>query len=225
VKRKKYRIVANNFKIEQVAIADLKPHAKNYRGHPEDQLTHLQQSLKQFGFYRNVVIAKDGTILAGHGVVQAAKKNDTKTIPVIRLDVAADDPLALKVLIGDNEIEHLAEQDDRMLSELLKQINDSDVDDLLGTGFDRMMLANLVMISRPESEIKDFDEAAEWVGMPEFESQRRPPFVIVNFKNEKDRLAFCKKIGFSFKKTTKSIWYPERKNEDIKSVKFEQSEK
>ena len=202
--------IAKPFRSETVAIADLRPHPRNYRGHPEDQLAHLVRSLKRFGVYRNIVAAKDGTILAGHGVVEAAKKAGLKSVPIIRLNVAPESSAAIKVLVGDNEIEHLAEQNDRLLSQLLKQVKDDDVEGLLGTGFDDMMLTNFVMVTRPESEIKDFDEAAAWVGMPEYEDVKVIK-VVVNFRNDKDRSAFAKKLGVSLTENTKSVWWPPRK--------------
>jgi ParB-like chromosome segregation protein Spo0J len=55
------------FATEQASLTDLKPHPRNYRTHSDDQLKHLIQSIKEHGFYRNVVVIKDGTILAGHG--------------------------------------------------------------------------------------------------------------------------------------------------------------
>lgn len=211
------------FSTELVNVSELHPHPRNYRKHPDDQLAHLQASLKKFGIYRNIVIAKDGTILAGHGVVQAAKKSKLAKVPVIRLNVAPDSAAAIKVLTGDNEIDHLAEVDDRLLSELLKEL--SQAGDLLGTGFDEKMLANLAMITRPESEIKDLNEAAQWLGMPEFESTGRPDFVIVSFASKKDREAFAKKIGNPKAAKVKSIWYPDRPNEDVGSLRFEQKKK
>ena len=60
--------------IESALIVDLKPHPRNYRGHPEGQVAHLEQSLRDHGIYRNVVVANDNTILAGHGVIVAAQK-------------------------------------------------------------------------------------------------------------------------------------------------------
>src|SRR4051812_4918873 len=88
------RTVKTDYSVEMVNVADLKPHPKNYHAHPEDQLTHLIESLEANGFYRNVVIAKDGTILAGHGIVQAAEKVALKQVPVIRLNVGPEDPKA-----------------------------------------------------------------------------------------------------------------------------------
>ena len=72
--------------LEVLALKDLRPHPRNYREHPEDQLAHLKQSIQKHHIYRNIVIARDGTILAGHGVVEAAKALGLETIPGCRLD-------------------------------------------------------------------------------------------------------------------------------------------
>ena len=57
--------------IETIDIEKLIPHPDNYKEHPDQQLDHIIRSIEDHGFYRNVVIAKDNTILAGHGVVLA----------------------------------------------------------------------------------------------------------------------------------------------------------
>ena len=98
--------------VETVDINDLKEHPKNYKKHPDDQLKHIISSIEEHGFYRNIVIAKDNTILAGHGVYQACKKINKKELPVIRLDIEHDSPQALKVLPSDNEIQNVADVDD-----------------------------------------------------------------------------------------------------------------
>ena len=207
--------------IEYVAVSELKPHPKNYREHPDDQLDHIVQSIKDNGHYRNVVIAKDNIILAGHGVVKASNKMGLKTIPVVRLDVPHTNKKAMKVLTGDNEIAHLGIVDDRLLSELLKEIKDSDITGLLGTGYDDAMLANLVMVSRPASEIEDFDAAAEWVGMPEYEKGEKPLQLIINFANAEDREKFAKLVGSPVTDKTKSIWFPHRDKDDESSLRLE----
>ena len=121
--------------VTQAPVDTLRPHPRNYRTHPEDQLAHIVRSLQLHGFYRNVVVARDGTILAGHGVVLAARQLGLETVPVIRLDVAPDDARALQVLTGDNEIANLGDVDDRELTELLRELATEDWDLLLGTGF------------------------------------------------------------------------------------------
>lgn len=206
-------------------IGKLTPHPRNYREHPEDQLEHIQQSIREHGFYRNVVTARDFTILAGHGVVEASRRLGLEKVPVIRLELGPEDPQALKILAGDNELARLGMIDDRALSELLKSINETDPTGLLGTGYDEAMLANLIFVTRPASEIATLDEAAHWVGMPEYESAGNAPKVIVQFDSEDDRAAFMKKIkvGVVHKATRSvwSIWWPEREREDLASLRFE----
>ena len=213
------------YKTQQVNVEELKEHKKNYREHPDDQLEHIIQSIKQNGFYRNIVLAKDKTILAGHGVVLAVKKMKMKKVPAVILDVEPDSPQALKVLTGDNEIGHLGLVNDRMLTEVLKEIQDNDSDGLFGTGYDEMMLANLLYVTRPQSEIETFDAAEEWVGMPEFDGMQtgNESKITICFLNEADRVQFGKLIGAENRMNQKSIIYPcDREKDDHISVKFSQ---
>lgn len=211
---------------EEVDVSSLHPHPRNYRSHPEDQLEHIMESIRSHGIYRNVVISRDGTILAGHGVVEAVQKMGIERIPVVRLDLDPDDPVALKVMTGDNEIGHLGEIDDRQLSELLKEIHESNdelIDSLLGTGYDAQMLATLAMVSRPASEIADFDAATEWVGMPEFTPAEEPLKIIISFRNNEDRKAFVEKVGLKIdhRGNKWTTWWPSRERRDLASLKFE----
>jgi len=212
--------------IEYLAVSELKPHPKNYREHPDDQLEHIIQSIKDNGHYRNVVVAKDNVILAGHGVVKASSKMGLETIPVVRLDVPHDDPKATKVLTGDNEIAHLGVVDDRLLSELLKEVKESDIDGLLGTGYDDAMLANLVMVTRDSSEIKDFNAAAEWVGMPDFEAATPSTRLVIHFDDEQGRNSLIAELGVKVHKPAGegSAWsakWPPRPDEDRASKRIE----
>ena len=126
--------------------------------------------------------------------------------------------LSKRIFISDNEISHLAEIDQIKLSDMLKSINDNNT--LLGTGYDDMMLSNLLFTTRPESEIKDFDAAAEWVGMPDYEPSTLPKKIIVSFKNDQDREAFGKILNIPLTEKTKSVWYPHKEQDDTKNVEF-----
>lgn len=212
--------------IDHVKVGDLKPHPRNYRKHPKDQLDHLVQSIKENGFYRNVVVARDNTILAGHGVVEAATLMKRKTVPVIRLDLGPNDPKALKVLTGDNELPKRAEVDDRELTQLLKEIKDAD--SLLGTGFDEKMLTALLMNTRPSSEIRNINEAAEWVGMPDYQDGETPIRIVITFMNEKDRKEFVKFAKLKIDKTVGLTWstrWPFTEREDTSTIRFQTPKK
>tara|TARA_B100001250_G_scaffold411852_1_gene441532 strand:+ start:6705 stop:7352 length:648 start_codon:yes stop_codon:yes gene_type:complete len=209
--------------IETIKLSDLKEHPRNYKTHPEDQLQHIISSIEEHGFYRNIVIAKDNTILAGHGVFQACQLMNKEEVPVIRLNIDHDSTQALKVLTSDNEIQNLAKVDDRELSEILKDILDEDLD-LTGTGFDQEQLSALIYTTRPSTEVADIDEAKEWVGMVDFEPTGKDIKVIIQFDNEEDKQEMLNRIGATHINkqigNISTIWYPERKQEDLKSISF-----
>ncbi len=209
--------------VELISIDLLKPHPRNYRQHGEDQLAHIISSVKANGCYRNIVIADDYTILAGHGVVQGCKIVGLKEVPCVKLPFGPEDARALTVLTGDNEISRLGTVDDRMLTEILKDIN-KQTNELMGTGFDPMQFANLVMITRHSDEIGDLNEAAQWVGMPAFSNVPSPLKLIISFENEDARNELLKRM--KIKELSKasgktfSMWWPQRERQDLKSVEF-----
>jgi hypothetical protein len=207
------------WKYELVPVDGLKPHPRNYRKHPEDQLAHIIQSIKDHGIYRNVVVTEDGTILAGHGVVLASKKMGMEKIPVKKLDIDPMSVLALKILTGDNEISHLGEIDDRELSELLKEINNISVDKLLGTGFTEDMLSNLTFLTIQEGEINPMEE---WKGMPEYGNTDKTAWhsILVHFKSQDDLRDFSKLIKQMMTAKTKYIWFPEQKKMETESIRY-----
>ena len=208
------------------AVKDLKPHPRNYRQHPDDQRAHIGQSISEHGVYRNVVVAKDNTILAGHGVVQTAVEMGVERIPVVRLPIAPDSPGALKIVAGDNEIGKLSVVDDRALTELLKSIKDSAPKGLLGSGFDEMMLANLVFVTRPEGEVKDINAAAEWAGLPDYGQPNPAIDLVITFPDAESRKKFVEKIGGHSATTTVKgrvwslKWPIENARRDWSAVKF-----
>lgn len=216
---------ANPFVMIRANISDLKPHPANYQMHPDTQLEQIQASIRQHGFYRNVVVASDNTILAGHGVVEAARRMGKKRVPVIKLDISPDDPKALKVMTSDNEINNLAKVNDRALTELLKGLLEIEGNGaLMGTGFDENQLAALAFTTRPASEMQTQDTAAEWVGMADWQPRPNYPTVMVRFENEDDRQEFMNLIGATVINAKSgdvwSIWYPEREREDIRNIRF-----
>jgi ParB-like chromosome segregation protein Spo0J len=206
------------FTPEVVDPATLTPHPRNYRSHSPRQLDEIETSIRLHGYYRNVVVARDGTILAGHGVVAASLRMGAKRVPVIRLNVAPDDPKAIKVLVSDNEISNLATVDDRELSEMLREL--MTVDDLAGTGYDEEQLAALLYTTRTNDELMSKDHADEWIGLPDYEGMTKGPQLIVTFDNLEDRQAFIDLVGFqNAHDTTRYIRWPERR-EDLSSIKY-----
>ena len=147
-----------------MALSDLRPHPQNYRRHPPEQLRQLEASLRTHGCVRNVVVARDGTILCGHGIVEAARRLGLEALPVVQMPLDPAEPRALQLLVAENEIARLADVDDRALTDMLRGLGEIDPALLEGTGFDAQQLAMLVYQTRPAGEIPDRPAAIAWVG-------------------------------------------------------------
>jgi DNA modification methylase len=91
--------------IETMPVAGLRPHPGNARTHSKKQIRQIADSIRQFGFTDPVLIGEDGSIIAGHGRVEAAKLLGLDSVPTVRLAhlnaaqrrayVLADNKLAL----------------------------------------------------------------------------------------------------------------------------------
>jgi len=91
-------------KLTYLKTNDLLPYAGNSRTHSDEQVNQISASIKEFGFAAPVCVA-EGTILAGHGRVQAARKLGMEEVPTVDLShltpaqrrqyVVADNKLAL----------------------------------------------------------------------------------------------------------------------------------
>jgi hypothetical protein len=209
--------------IEIVSIDKLKPHPRNYNDHPDDQIEHIAKSLEQHGQYRPIVIAKENTILAGHGVVLGAQSIEWVEIECYRVDLEPDSPQALKILTADNELSHFSMKDDRALTEILKELREFDEFGLYGTGFDDMKLASLIMVTRPASEIADHDAAAEWLGMPDYVPRPEDRKYVITFADDETRDRFAKLHDLPQGKEggkTWATWWPPKEREDLTSVKY-----
>lgn len=191
--------------VEFIDIDEISDHPKNYKHHPDDQIEHIISSIKQNGIYKNVVISKDKKILCGHGVVKAARKIGIKEIPVVRLGINSDSTEAIRLIVGDNEISHLAETDDIQLSELMKHVLDMS-GALDGTGYDENMLSALLINTRHAEEIQKKEDADHWVGMPEYKEEEIEHLLNIRFSSNESRNEFCKKNDIDVRKVSNRVW-------------------
>jgi ParB-like chromosome segregation protein Spo0J len=89
--------------VEHVAVAALKPYSSNARTHSPKQIAEIASSIKAFGFNNPVLIDKAGTIIAGHGRVEAAKKLGLDGVPCLRLEHLSDAQKRAYIL-ADNKL-------------------------------------------------------------------------------------------------------------------------
>ena len=116
-------------------VASLIPDPRNARTHPKRQLEQIAASIREFGFANPILVDDDGTIIAGHGRLLAAKALGMTEVPTIVLrHLSEAQKRALR--IADNRIALGAGWDLDLLKLELGELAVLDVDlDLALTGF------------------------------------------------------------------------------------------
>jgi DNA modification methylase len=139
--------------IEFRPIDALIPYAGNARTHSEEQIEQLVRSIQRFRFTNPVLIGKDGTIIAGHARVIAARKLGMAEVPCIVLDHLSEAEQRALVL-ADNKLALSAGWDDAMLRAELQALQDEDFDlDVVGFNDEELR----ALLADPASD----DQAAE----------------------------------------------------------------
>jgi DNA modification methylase len=149
--------------VEDVPIERLQPDPANPRRISEDELEALTRSLRQFGFVQPVLARReDGVVVGGHQRLVAARRLGLATVPVVWLDVSADQARLLGLAL--NRIS--GTWDDQLLARLLADLQGSDGLDLTLSGFDEDEVATLIKRldareKRERPETFDLDAALE----------------------------------------------------------------
>ena len=120
--------------VEQIAVADLIPYARNARTHSDAQVAQIAASIREFGFNNPVLIDVDSGIIAGHGRVLAARKLGMREVPCIRLGHLSEVQRRAYIL-ADNKLAANAGWDETLLALELSAL-EMDGFDLDLVGFD-----------------------------------------------------------------------------------------
>ena len=113
-----------------VAIDSLRPWPSNYLVHGQDQLEALGSSLATFGQAKNIVTWR-GYIVAGHGLVEAAKQLGWTHIEVKELNADLTETQVEAYLIADNRTAELSTKNESLLADMLHRIRSNGGDGLL----------------------------------------------------------------------------------------------
>lgn len=144
---------------ENVEIDRLIPYARNARTHTEDQIKKIQSSIREFGFINPVLIDDKFNIIAGHGRVEAAKKEGFKELPCLFVEDLSEAQKRAYIL-ADNRLAMDAGWDHEMLSIEIEDLRELGFD-LELTGFELGELEEFGLWDepeeRPEVEDDDFD--------------------------------------------------------------------
>lgn len=134
----------NAEKIEQVAIAELKPNPENPRIN-DQAVEAVKASIEKFGFLVPIVV-KDRVIYAGHTRLKAAEALGMKTVPVIEAAHLSEQELT-EYMLADNKVAEIATWDYEKLSKLLEL---HDLSSVIGFTSDELQaLRNSSEIQRP----------------------------------------------------------------------------
>lgn len=113
--------------IKYIKIDELKPYAKNPRLNDE-AVKYVKNSIKEFGFKNPILIDKDNTIIAGHTRLKAAKDLKLEKVPTIKVDDLTDEQVKA-FRIADNKVSEIADWNELLLDEELKEILEIDMSD------------------------------------------------------------------------------------------------
>jgi DNA modification methylase len=113
-------------------VAELKAFPGNPRQHPEAQIARLMRSIRRV--WTNPILTDEaGTILAGHGRLEAAKRLGWTEVPTLTI-ARLTDAEKRTIVIADNRLPEQAVWDFDLLREHFKELIDLDFDVEL-TGF------------------------------------------------------------------------------------------
>jgi DNA modification methylase len=140
--------------VETRPTASLKPYARNPRTHSDSQIRQLAESIRIFGFNKPVLIDGNDEIIAGHGVVKAAKLLGLETVPTIRLEHLSEAEKRAYIL-ADNKIAEQAGWDKEILAIELQNLIEMETEfSITATGFEIAEIDGLL-------EILERDKGAE----------------------------------------------------------------
>lgn len=170
-------------------ISDIKPYPRNPRKHTGGQIAKIAKSIKEFGWTNPILIDKDGTVIAGHARLEAARLLGMRKVPTIALEDLTPDQVRAYI-IADNQLALDATWDEELLTLELSELKGLAVD-LSLTGFDRgeieRLLAQEVELM-PEISPRQTHLSDRWVF---------PPFSVLDGRSGPwlERKSLWKRLG------------------------------
>jgi hypothetical protein len=158
-------------------ITDLLPYIKNARTHSDEQIAQISSSIKEFGFTNPILITGDGSIIAGHGRVMAAKKLKLTEIPCIELNHLTEMQRQAYIL-ADNKLALNAGWDDNLLALELKDLEYQGYD-LSLIGFSDKELGSLLDIAAADGIYSNK------ITVPTYEPRNKKPPIVDLYDQEK----------------------------------------
>ena len=120
-------VLSGRLAIEYLPISQLRPDPRNARLHKPPQIAAIARSIRTFGFNVPLLIDGEQRVIAGHGRLEAAKKNELSEVPVIRIEHLTE-AQQTAYMIADNRLTDLSRWDEQILGETLRDLSLAELD-------------------------------------------------------------------------------------------------
>lgn len=164
--------------VEHWPLDRLRAYARNPRTHSDEQVAQIAASIVEFGWTNPVLVAGDGTVIAGHGRLEAARRLGLDAVPVLVLDHLSEAQRRAYV-IADNKLALNAGWNEELLAAELHALNGEGFD-LALTGFDEAELDRLMAplddtdAMSPDGDAGEGDDDADETPEPSRNPVTRP---------------------------------------------------
>ena len=194
-------------------LSDLKPDSRNANKGTQRGLGMVEKSLRQYGAGRSILTDKDGNVIAGNKTLEAAVNAGFENIRVVetdgselvvvkRTDIKADSKRGRELAIADNRTAEVGLDWD---ADVLESLIDEGVD---LTGF---FNDNEIALITGSVELPD-DPRELWGNTVDMGTEANAHRQLtIYFKEPEHVEAFSALLEQTIHDTTKSLWYPAKK--------------
>ena len=138
--------------IVNMPTGDLIPYENNTKIHPPEQVDHIANSIKRFGWQQPIVVDRNNVVIIGHGRLLAAKQMGLQEVPVVYADdLSEEDAQALR--LADNKLNE-SPWDFGKLEQELAELEIAGID-MADFGFDALDGGGITESSIVEDEIPE----------------------------------------------------------------------
>jgi len=112
---------SDRLRLDSWPLERLIPSARNARTHSQAQIAEIAGSIRAFGFSNPILVREEGSIIAGHGRLAAARQLGLSEVPVIVL-TGLNETQQRQLLLADNRIALNAGWNIELLHQELKDL-------------------------------------------------------------------------------------------------------
>lgn len=169
---------------------ELKPHPRNPNKHPEAQIELLAKLIKHHGWRAPITVSKrSGLVIRGHARLDAALFGELKAVPVDEQDYDSQES-ELADLVADNKIAELSVLEEGKLVGILSDLEELEF--------------NLELAAYTPLDLETLrGEGSSGTGAGSLTTDiqgimvEEAPRLILLFKEEEEKEAFVKQLGFN----------------------------